>query len=310
MLGAFAFALVVQSSAQSQPASARAEPGVWDDTARFEALASRREPWPLRDYPPPRGWPSEFVCEVGTGLPVRIGEARLSLPFFHYVVPSPANERLRAEWLSNRQLTRAERCDKPADWATAPVITEAYWEVASLAAGQLDRRCYRPGLPGDPRPECDRPNNTNWWLTFVRGLPVDITLFRQSAHVAPSEPLSGIYRWVTADPAHRRVDRPDGGYALLDGRGRLAGVVLARTDAAEETTDPLFVSCPLGYGSWQPPERGSHRAWTRCEVRYRHRGVLDVAYRFLREVFDEPDIPALDRRVRQVVQAMLDGAAR
>jgi hypothetical protein len=42
-------------------------------------------------------------------------------------------------------------------------------------------------------------------------------------------------------------------------------------------------------------------------VRYRHRGVLDVAYR---EVFDEPDIPALDVRVRRLVQQMqmLDGA--
>jgi hypothetical protein len=43
-------------------------------------------------------------------------------------------------------------------------------------------------------------------------------------------------------------------------------------------------------------------------VRYRHRGVLDVAYRFYREVFDEPDIPALDVRVRRLVQQMLDGA--
>jgi hypothetical protein len=43
-------------------------------------------------------------------------------------------------------------------------------------------------------------------------------------------------------------------------------------------------------------------------VRYRHRRVLDVAYRFYREVFDEPDIPALDVRVRRLVQQMLDGA--
>lgn len=39
------------------------------------------------------------------------------------------------------------------------------------------------------------------------------------------------------------------------------------------------------------------------------RGVVDVAYRFYREVFDEPDIPALDLRVRGFVQQMIDGGA-
>jgi hypothetical protein len=36
--------------------------------------------------------------------------------------------------------------------------------------------------------------------------------------------------------------------------------------------------------------------------------VVDVRYSFYREVFDEPDIPALDARVRRLVQRMLEGA--
>jgi hypothetical protein len=36
--------------------------------------------------------------------------------------------------------------------------------------------------------------------------------------------------------------------------------------------------------------------------------MLDVRYQFYREVFDEPDIPGLDLRVRRLVQQMMDGA--
>jgi hypothetical protein len=67
-------------------------------------------------------------------------------------------------------------------------------------------------------------------------------------------------------------------------------------------------------GGWRPPDLSEDgrlidpRSWTRCQVFYRHRGSLLVQYRFLREVHDEPDIPALDQRVRRLVQSMLDGA--
>jgi hypothetical protein len=80
--------------------------------------------------------------------------------------------------------------------------------------------------------------------------------------------------------------------------------------ASADTEDPLLVGCLLnGYG-WQPPEvhAAFPRAWSRCDVAYRHRGMVDVRYSFYREVFDEPDIPALDARVRRLVQRMLEGA--
>jgi hypothetical protein len=86
-------------------------------------------------------------------------------------------------------------------------------------------------------------------------------------------------------------------------------VILPRPGDPADTSEPLFVGCLLSLREWRPLAPSDPRAWTRCEVRYRHRGVLDVAYRFYREVFDEPDIPALDLRVRRLVQQMLDGAA-
>jgi len=66
-------------------------------------------------------------------------------------------------------------------------------------------------------------------------------------------------------------------------------------------------------GGWRPrssleEEARQRRIWTLCEVDYRHRRLLNVSYRFQREVHDEPDLPGLDQRVRQLVQRMLDGA--
>ena len=98
---------------------------------------------------------------------------------------------------------------------------------------------------------------------------------------------------------------------LAAGGTHRAGVVLEREGGASAATqDPLFVGCLLnGYG-WQPPEvhAGFPRGWSRCHVGFRFRGAVDVRYRFYREVFDEPDIPALDKRVRDLVRRMLEGA--
>jgi len=45
-------------------------------------------------------------------------------------------------------------------------------------------------------------------------------------------------------------------------------------------------------------------------VGFRFRGVIDVRYRFFREAFDEPDIPAPDARVRRLVQRTDAGRRR
>ena len=104
---------------------------------------------------------------------------------------------------------------------------------------------------------------------------------------------------------------------MRDAAGLARGVVLPRLGGDEDTREPLIPGCVLPGaaigGGWRPPgtpeeEARLPRAWTRCEVHYRHRGAVDVFYRFYREVFDEPDIPALDLRVRRLVQRMLDGA--
>ena len=305
-----------QRAGQESPGSAAALP--WDDPDRFRALAERTEPWPLRDYPPPPYWPPpKFACELGEGLPIVLGQTQLRLPFFNYLEPLIQTDRaaIRQLELAWRRLPAATRCALPAGSLAAPPLSSAYLEFASLATGQLDGRCYQPGLPGDPRPECDRPRNGAWWLTFVRGVPLDITLDATNRHSAfqsipDGEPIDGLLSRILRDPGHRVEPGPRGGQVIRDSTGRFGGVILPRLGDAADTREPLFVSCLLSVREWRPPTPSALRAWTRCEVRYRHRGLVDVAYRFYREVFDEPDIPALDLRVRGFVQQMLDGGTR
>jgi hypothetical protein len=299
------------------------EPSVWNDPERFRALAERAEPWPLRDQLPPP-WtspPPKFLCGPGEGLPVLIGEARIRLPFFNFVIPLDPNERvwdprqrtndrLQRGWLW-AQLPREAKCRAPADWAAAPRLGKAYLEFLGLATGALDPRCHRPGLPGDPRPECDRPRDSAWWFAFARGLPLDITLEAPDL----SRPAGTAAKRVDLErafPGHRLEPRPRGGWTVLAAGGaRRIGVVLERADdVSADTEESLRVGCLLNGYAWQPPEvhAAFPRAWSRCEVSFRFRGVIDVAYRFYREVFDEPDIPALDKRVRDLVGRTLEGA--
>jgi len=157
------------------------EPSVWDDPERFRALASRTQPWPLRDrLPKPAA--DMFImprpgCEPGEGLPVvvhqpvlehgrppAVHETRLRLPGFTYVNPpfpygpgdgNRLHQRLRA-------MPEAAFCrgPAPADWTKATRIQSAFLEFNLLVGRALDPRCHRPGLPGDPRPECDRPHDS------------------------------------------------------------------------------------------------------------------------------------------------------
>jgi hypothetical protein len=145
-------------------------------------------------------------------------------------------------------------------------------------------------------------------------VPLDITLYATSRHPAfqsipEGEPIDGLLSRILRDHGHRVEPRHRGGQAIRDSSGRFGGIILPRLGDATDTREPLFVSCLLGLREWRPPTPSAPRGWTRCEVRYRHRGMVDVAYRFYREVIDEPDIPALDLRVRGFVQQMLDGGA-
>jgi hypothetical protein len=308
-----------QRGEQEPPASVAAS--VWDDAARLRALAERTEPWPLRDYPAPPGVlpaPAQG-CRPGEGLPVVIGEARLRLPGFTFVVPAfgaPPDERNRLN-AHLRAMPQAEFCrgPAPADWSAATRLRVAFLEFTFLATDALDRRCYRPGLPGDPRPECDRPHDSRWWKAFVAGLPLDLTLEEPGTRTPEGAPI-GLGRSIWSLPGRTLEPRPAGGWTVRDAAGLARGVVLPRLGGEEDTREPLIPACILPGaaigGGWRPPgppeeEARLPRAWTRCQVSYRHRGVLAVTYRFYREVFDEPDIPALDLRVRRLVQKMLDG---
>ena len=306
-LAGFAVALTLCTVIVGQAAFA-SDPGPpWNDPDRFRALAERSEAWPLRSAPPPRGWPDR--CEFGTGLPIRLGAASLRVPLFAYLNAlhdwrdRRAVEQARSSWL---RLPLGERCAIAADRISLPPLREAYLHMVTLATGQLDASCYQPGLPGDPNPSCDRPDSIAWWLTFVRGWPLDITLRVPDQGIPDGEPIDGLLRLILSDPGHRRDAFPGGGEAVRSADGRFGGVILPRPAEQADIREPLFVSCLLSMRAWRPPAPGGLRGWTRCEVRYRHGGVLDVAYRFYREVFEAPDIPALDLRVRRLVQAMLD----
>jgi hypothetical protein len=196
---------------------------IWDDPARFRALAERTEPWPLRDYPAPPDWPPPRWCEPGRGLPVWIGEARLRVPWFTFVEPRPAHERLTRAWRWNDALTREQRCRSAPDWSAAPQLDQAYIEIMDLYGDRLDARCYKPGLPGDPRPECDRPDSVSWWLAFVRGLPLDVTIKAPDRRISDGEPIDGLLRLILRDPGHRIEPRPRGGQTVRDGTGRFGG---------------------------------------------------------------------------------------
>lgn len=306
----------------AQPAATPAGPTVWDDPDRFRALATRTEPWPLRDAPRPPGvnaMPGRG-CAPGQGFPVVIGQARLRLPGFTYVVAAFPAQQTQTNALMQRlrAMDRDAYCfaPLPADWSTAPRLDVAFLDFGSAASSpNLDPRCHRAGLPGDPSPACDRPDNGLWWSIFVAGRPVDIHLQRTGPSSLPDDqPL--YFRDVWNDPGRRLEPRPSGGWTLRDPEGRARAVVLPRLDQ-EHTREPLIPLClipgtAIG-GGWHPPgppeqEARRLRPWTLCEVGYRHRSVLWVRYRFQREVHDEPDIPGLDQRVRRLVQQMLDGA--
>lgn len=316
------FALVASFSALAQPASQRGGPTVWEDPERFRALATRTTPWPLRDAPRPRGErPMPHPgCEPGQGLPVVLGDARLRLPSFSFVIAAfPASQtETNALHRRLRAMPQEDYCfaPLPTDWSTAPRLNSVFINFGTPAGSDnLDPRCYRAGFPGDPSPACDRPANGLWWTIFVAGRPLDIYLQRSGPSSLPDgQPL--YFRDLWNDPGRTLEPRPSGGWTLRDPEGRARAVVLPRLDQ-EHTREPLIPLCLLPGtaigGGWHPPgppeeEARRLRPWIRCEVGYRHGDALRVRYRFYREVHDEPDIPGLDQRVRRLVQQMLDGA--
>jgi hypothetical protein len=96
------------------------------------------------------------------------------------------------------------------------------------------------------------------------------------------------------------------GNVLLASRGghEVHGTPLPRLGDPPDAAEPLFVGRSFGWERPEPVPAPRAGGWKECFVRYRFRGVLDLFYR---EVFDEPDVPARDLRVRGFVQRMLDG---
>jgi hypothetical protein len=149
-------------------------------------------------------------------------------------------------------------------------------------------------------------------VVHLRRRPVSILLQGGGSNLPDDQPLSMRDVWIA--PGRMLEPRPGGGWTLRDPAGLARAVVVPRLDQ-EHTREPLIVcgspEAPLR--GWRPPDpleeqARQWRAWGLCQVHYRHRGLLWVRYRFQREVHDEPDLPGLDQRVRQLVQRMLDGA--
>lgn len=281
------------------------EPSVWDDPERFRALAERAEPWPLRDYPPPA---SKSVlpdrCRPGERTEFRLawGGARLWINPFS--VRRSESYGTYQRWLFER-LNKGLAC--PSDRAFAADRLSIH--LAESLNTQLDPRCFRGGLPPDPRPECDRPDGRGWHRTFVLGLPHLIEVLAPDPRHGPGDIRDGLHESALRRPdLERRPTRR--GSTLLVSRGGLVehGTLLPRLGDPSDTAEPLFVDCSFVWERPEPVPPPGAGGWTECRVLYRFRGALDLSYRFYREVFDEPDVPALDLRVRDYVRAMLDGA--
>lgn len=151
-------------------------------------------------------------------------------------------------------------------------------------------------------PMCDRPDHPFWRAAFVHGWPWVVQLHRAHGPLAEHRQISGFFTNAIHRGPIRLEPRASGGQTVFDHDDRPVGVLLPRSGDIAQIGAPIFVMCGWGF-QW-----GGAGGWTECRVRYRHAGVLDVSYRFQREIFDEPDIPALDLRVQRLVQAMLDGA--
>jgi hypothetical protein len=132
-----------------------------------------------------------------------------------------------------------------------------------------------------------------WRNYFVRGLPAEVTLrpgantnrlmqYRLSRLFAVPTAL-GNTAYVHALPAPEQ-QLPTGAviYQIERGPGRA----------------PLHVECPSA--AWpNPAPAGTIGRLTGCSVTYELVPGLALQYRFLREIFDEPDWLSLDQRVRQ-----------
>lgn len=279
------------------------QPTVWDDPESFRRLAERSEPWPLRTYPPsplPSVLPER--CKPSERTEIRFRGTKLSV----WVDPWPATisgfgnvYRDLQLWKSN-ELRKGLAC--PADrMFSAQKVTFYLAESISL---QLDGRCHEAGLPPDPRPECDRPEGTGWYRTFVLGLPHLLQVEAADPRTLGSM-RSGLHAMALREPDLERRTTKRGNTLLLSRGGTVVhGTILPRIGPPTDTSEPLFVSCSF---EWQPPmrpHRPGERAWEECFVRYDFEGTFTLSYRFLREVFDEPDVAALDLRVRNYVRTL------
>jgi hypothetical protein len=304
LLLAAIFALSVQQVAAQASLSER----VWDDPARFRALAERTVPWPLRDYPAPpgTGFPERCGSDPRTQIRLRPHRVGFSAPPHTWLWVRPfgvqisnGDTRSFQHWVFNR-LRTGRAC--PGDQAFDAQSFTIYL-AEGLPTG-LDARCHAPGLPPDTRPECDWPRSLRFHLTFVLGLPHLIQITAPDARYTDGQIVDGIHRAALSDPGLEE-QRTRRGNTLLVGRGhtRVYGTVMPRIGDPADTSEPLFTDCTF---EWTPPDPGElRRIWNECGVRFRFRGVMDVTYRFYREIFDEPDVPGLDLRVRDYLRALL-----
>ena len=286
--------------AASQEALARR---VWDDPEIFRFLAQRREPWPLRQYPPPTGGSDRYSrCAKPLRTQILFGPRQIPL----WVSPFPTritsgDVRAFQDWRYN-QLRRGLAC--PEDRVFRAHYISIY-AAENMPTG-LDPRCFSAGLPPNPQPECDRPGISGFYATFVLGLPNLIQIAPPDRRRADSDIISGGFHVAQLQPdlEERRTRR---GNTLLVSRGgeKVWGTLMPRIGDPSDTAAPLYTNCSFEWTPPEPNEPRSARQWTECIARFRFRGVLDVTYRFYREIFDEPDVPGLDLRVRDYVRALL-----
>jgi hypothetical protein len=284
------------------------EPTVWDDPERFRALATRAEPWPLRTHPPPaRRSVLPDRCRPGERTEIRLGRegTRIRVDPFPTSVTGPWSAYQAYRRWKFDELGKGLAC--PGNRAFSAESLSIY--LAEELPTQLDPRCFRGRLPPDPRPECDRPAGTGWHRTFVLGLPHLIQITAPDPRFGSGDIRNGSLRRTLLRPdLERRPTRRGNTLLVSRGGAEVHGTLLPRLGDPSDTAEPLFASCSFQWERPEPVPPPRSGGWTECAVLYRFRGVLDLSYRFYREVFDEPDVPALDLRVRDYVQRMLDGA--
>ncbi len=255
--------------------------------------AVRREPWTLRPDPAPEL--DSSGCPAGAHHLVRVGGLALRLE---------PRGRWTAHPVARREPVRASDLPRCGD-GRATEAKMLYFEIASTT--RLPPDCWAAGVP--PGPEGPACASTPGGLRagrdfFALGLPGDLAVFDPPARAAAGGGDDGLRRLTVrrrTPLGNDELRAPVPGRPDLD--GGFPTYRLPRTGEGAEALGPLLVECRGE--RWPDPIPPARIAYAQqCQVTFdAPRAGVRVSYRFPREVYDEPDWQALDRRVREWIAA-------